>query len=52
MYSTSANEHNKIFDENFAVSKSDIIVYTKNEFLDLKSSNIYKLTNEKIKKIR
>ncbi len=52
MYSSSANEHNKKFDEDFAYNKSDVVVYTNKNFEDSSSSNIYKVSNSKIKKIR
>ena len=52
LYSTSANKSNKSFDEQYAIDKSDIIIYTKDEFQEYPSSSIYKVSNYKIKKIR
>jgi len=52
IYSTSANKTKHIFDEEFAINHSDIIVYTKNTFVEKKASNIYKINKNQIKKIR
>ena len=52
LYSTSANLTKESFDINFARENSDIIVYTKDEFSEKSSSSIYKLTINKIEKIR
>jgi len=52
MYSTSANETNKNFSYDYALEKSDVILYTKNKFMEKSSSLIYKVSNSKIKKIR
>jgi hypothetical protein len=52
MYSTSANKHKYEFDKDFAVNNSDIIIFNKEEFLDNNSSSIYKISKNKIKKLR
>jgi len=52
MYSTSANLHKEEFNKDVAVKKSDIIVYTHEEFNNTKSSDIYKISKSNIKKIR
>jgi len=52
MYSTSANEHNKIFDENFSKSKSDIIIYDNSDFNESNSSSIYRVSKNSIKRVR
>jgi tRNA A37 threonylcarbamoyladenosine synthetase subunit TsaC/SUA5/YrdC len=52
MYSTSANKTQNSFDEHYAKEKSDIIIYTKNDFSETKASSIYKINKSKIKKIR
>ena len=52
LYSTSANITKKDFDETFAVNYSDIILYNKYGFLQTKSSTIYKINNNKIKRLR
>jgi tRNA A37 threonylcarbamoyladenosine synthetase subunit TsaC/SUA5/YrdC len=52
IYSTSANLHKEAFNKDVAVEKSDIIVYTNEEFNNTKSSDIYKVSKSNIKKIR
>ena len=52
MYSTSANKTKNNFNEEYAVNNSDIIVYTKDEFMEKQASSIYKINKQKIKKIR
>ncbi|MGK0255961.1 MAG: tRNA A37 threonylcarbamoyladenosine synthetase subunit TsaC/SUA5/YrdC [Arcobacteraceae bacterium] len=52
MYSTSANQTKNNFNEVYAKENSDICIYTKNSFTEMKSSSIYKINNIKIKKIR
>jgi len=52
MYSTSANKTKNTFNENYAINNSDIIVYTKENFIEKKASSIYKINKLKIKKIR
>ena len=52
MYSTSANKTKNDFDEKYAEKSSDIIVYTKNDFLEATASSIYKMNKTKIKRIR
>jgi tRNA A37 threonylcarbamoyladenosine synthetase subunit TsaC/SUA5/YrdC len=52
MYSTSANQHKKRFDINWAYEKADIIVESKEGLFEGEASKIYKLSKNKIKKIR
>ncbi|MGB3751137.1 MAG: Sua5 YciO YrdC YwlC family protein [Arcobacteraceae bacterium] len=52
MYSTSANKTKNGFDENYALQKCDIAVYTKDQFVEKQASKIYKINKTKIKKIR
>jgi hypothetical protein len=52
MYSTSANEHNKIFNEDFSILKCDVILYDNIDFKENSSSTIYKISKNNIKKIR
>lgn len=52
IYSTSANLTNKKFDLQLAQDKSDIIIYTKNDFYETTASNLYKINNQTIKKLR
>jgi len=51
MYSTSANMTGCKFDEKWAREKADIIVEDR-EFFEGEASSIYKLSKEKIKRIR
>lgn len=52
LYSTSANLSTKSFDMDFAKENSDIIVYTKDDFSEKNSSNIFILSKNRVKKIR
>jgi tRNA A37 threonylcarbamoyladenosine synthetase subunit TsaC/SUA5/YrdC len=52
LYSTSANEHKKEFDLNWAIKKADIIVEDKRGFFVSTPSKIYKLSKTKIKRVR
>jgi len=51
MYSTSANKTGCKFDEKWAREKTDLIVEDK-EFFEGEASRIYKLSKERIKRIR
>ena len=52
MYSTSANLTKKQFEKDWAIEKADIIVEDQDGFSENQSSKIYKITNNRIKKIR
>ncbi|MEA3513315.1 MAG: Sua5 YciO YrdC YwlC family protein [Campylobacterota bacterium] len=52
LYSTSANKTGDDYDENFAKNNSDIIVYNQSDFQQNNSSKIYKITKQKLRKIR
>ena len=52
LYSTSANITKQSFDKDFAIKSSDVVVYNKDGFSQEKSSLIYKINNNKIKRIR
>ena len=52
MYSTSANDAGKSFDEGFAFAKSDIIVEEINGFFEGESSSIYRLHRDTRKRLR
>jgi tRNA A37 threonylcarbamoyladenosine synthetase subunit TsaC/SUA5/YrdC len=52
LYSTSANESGKRFDEKFAKEKADIFVMDKRGYFESTPSKIYKLSKSKIKKLR
>jgi tRNA A37 threonylcarbamoyladenosine synthetase subunit TsaC/SUA5/YrdC len=52
MYSTSANRTKHKFDEVYAKENADVCIYTKNSFIEMKSSSIYKINSVKVKKIR
>ncbi len=52
MYSTSANITKKDFNELYAFKKADIILYSKNGFTQTTSSSIYKVSKQKILKLR
>ncbi|MDC0932792.1 Sua5 YciO YrdC YwlC family protein [Arcobacteraceae bacterium] len=52
MYSTSANKTKNKFSEKYAINNSDIIVYSKENFVEKQASSIYKVNKQKIKKIR
>ncbi len=51
LYSTSANITKNNFDEEFAIDKSDVVVYD-NNFIEKIASKIYKIYKSKLKKIR
>jgi len=52
MYSTSANESGKHFDEEFAKSKADIFVMDNRGYFEAKPSSIIKLYKKGLKKLR
>jgi tRNA A37 threonylcarbamoyladenosine synthetase subunit TsaC/SUA5/YrdC len=52
MYSTSANESGKHFDEKFAKSKADIFVIDHRGYFEAKPSQIIKLYKKGLKKLR
>jgi len=52
LYSTSANITKQNFDEKFAKNCSDVVLYNNIGFNETKSSSIFKLNNNSIKKIR
>jgi len=52
MYSTSANEHGKRFDEVWAREQADIILEDKRGLFEGEPSSIFKLSKNKIKRIR
>ena len=52
MYSSSANESGKNFDEKFAKNNADILVIDKRGYFENTPSKIYKLSKNKIKKLR
>ena len=52
MYSSSANESGKNFDEKFAKDNADILVIDKRGYFESTPSKIYKLSKNKIKKLR
>ena len=52
LYSTSANVTKRNFDESFAVNYSDVVLYNSDGFSETKSSTIYKINNNKVKKLR
>ena len=51
-YSSSANKTQKIFEENYAKQKADIIVEDSRGFFETKPSSIVKINNKKLKKLR
>lgn len=51
-YSTSANEAGKSFNREFCESKADIIIENKDGLSECSSSNLIKLNNHKIRKLR
>ena len=51
-YSSSANKSNEEFNLQFALEKSNIIIYSKKEFNDKTPSKIYKISKNRIKKLR
>ena len=52
LYSTSANLTKNNFDEEFAVDKSDVVVYSNDKFTEKKSSKIFSLYKSNIKRLR
>jgi len=52
MYSTSANESGKSFDEKFAKSKADVFVVDNRGYFESKPSTIIKLYKKGLKKLR
>lgn len=52
IFSTSANETTKNFDIDFAKQNADVIVETKDDFYETKSSSIIKLSKNKFRKLR
>ncbi len=52
LYSTSANITKNNFEYEYAFKKSDVIVFSKDGFSEKNSSSIYKISKNKIKKIR
>lgn len=52
LYSTSANITKQAFDEEFAISKADIVIFTDKPFFNRGSSKIYKINKTSIKKVR
>ena len=52
MYSTSANESGKKFDEKFAKNKADIFVIDNRGYFEAKPSKIMKLYKKGLKKLR
>jgi len=52
LYSTSANITKQNFDEKFAKNSSDVVLYNNIGFNETKSSSIFKINNNSIKKIR
>ena len=52
IYSTSANKTKNTFDLQYATEKSDVLVYTKDEYQETKASSIYKISRFKKVKIR
>ena len=52
LYSTSANESGKKFNENFAIMNCDIEVLNDKKYLQSNSSNIIKVNNKSLIKVR
>jgi len=52
MYSSSANESGKNFDENFATQNADILVMDKRGYFESEPSKIFKINKNKIKRLR
>ncbi len=52
LFSTSANLTKNSFEYEYALKKANIIVFTKDGFLQKDASSIYKINNKKILKIR
>ncbi|NOQ32004.1 MAG: Sua5 YciO YrdC YwlC family protein [Helicobacteraceae bacterium] len=51
-YSTSANERDKSYDEEFCYNKADLIIEEKNGFFEGISSSIFKVNTKSIKRLR
>ncbi len=52
IYSTSANKHGEKFDMDWAKTKADVVVYDRQDFVELEPSSIIKLGKTKLKRIR
>ena len=52
MYSSSANESGKNFDEEFAIKNADILVIDKRGYFESEPSKIFKINKIKIKRLR
>ena len=52
MYSSSANESGKNFDEEFAIKNADVLVMDKRGYFESEPSKIFKINKHKIKKLR
>ena len=51
-YSSSANESGKNFEEKFAFENSDVILYNKKGFFEKEPSKIFKISKNKIRRLR
>jgi tRNA A37 threonylcarbamoyladenosine synthetase subunit TsaC/SUA5/YrdC len=52
MYSSSANESGKNFDEEFAIKNADVLVVDKRGYFESEPSKIFKINKNKIKRLR
>jgi len=52
MYSSSANESGKSFDEKFATENADVLVMDKRGYFESEPSKIFKINKNKIKRLR
>ena len=52
MYSSSANESGKNFEEKFATKNADVLVMDKRGYFESEPSKIYKLSKNKMKRLR
>ena len=52
MYSSSANESGKSFDEKFATENADVLVIDKRGYFESEPSKIFKINKNKIKRLR
>jgi len=52
IYSSSANKTSEKFDKNLSEKIADVIIYNNKEFKELSGSEIYKITNSKIIRMR
>ena len=52
LYSSSANESGKPFDEKFAISQADVLIIDKRGYFEDTPSKIYKLSKSKLKRLR